>query len=54
MASPTRKVKRIRNRKDTANGARRKYEIRRDARAKAAEVARRLGLAEKGQLATKE
>lgn len=54
MPSATRKVKRIRNRKRTANGARRKYEIRRDARAKAAQVAEQLGLATVGQLATKE
>ncbi len=44
MPSPTKKRKLIRKRKNTASGARRKREIRRDYRAKVMELGRKMGL----------
>jgi hypothetical protein len=50
MASATLKVKKIRGRKETSSGARRKREIRRDLRLKLVEVAKAIGLDVPGQL----
>ena len=50
MASPTVKMDRRRNRKKTAQGSRRKREIRRDERAKLAKIATEIGLSAAGQL----
>ena len=44
MASPTRKRKKIKKAKDTAQGSRRKKEIRADNRNRIAQVAKQLGL----------
>ena len=44
MASPTHKVDRIRNRKKTAMGQRRKREIRQDLRKRIVAVGQKLGL----------
>jgi hypothetical protein len=52
MASPTNKRKKIRKAKGTAQGSRRKKEIRRQERLKLAEVGKKLGLPTKGMLAT--
>jgi len=54
MASATQKVRRIRDKKKVAAGSRRKREIRRDERVKAAKVALTLGLATPGLLASDE
>jgi hypothetical protein len=54
MASPTRKIKKIRKAKVTAQGARRKRAIRHDRRVKLAELAKKLGLDVPGALATPE
>ncbi len=54
MASATQKVQKIRANKKTSQGARRKREIRHDARVKAAKVAEMLGLSTAGQLAAGE
>lgn len=54
MASPTRKRKKIKKAKMTAQGSRRKKEIRADNRAKIAEVARLLGLDRPDALANPE
>jgi hypothetical protein len=54
MASATQKVRKIRSAKKVSQGARRKREIRRDARIKAAQVAEMLGLSTAGQLASEE
>jgi hypothetical protein len=50
MASATHKVDKIRNRKKTASGARRKREIRHDVRVKQAAIAKAIGLDVEGQL----
>ena len=50
MASATQKIERRRNRKKTAQGSRRKRDIRRDARAKLAVIAKEIGLDTAGQL----
>ena len=52
MASATQKVRRIRAKKKVSSGSRRKREIRRDERVKAALVAATLGLATAGLLAS--
>ena len=44
MASPTRKVKKIRKAKETAQGRRRKRDIRAELRGKIAAVAKTLGV----------
>ena len=52
MASATQKVRKIRANKKTSQGARRKREIRRDSRIKAAQLAEVLGLSSVGLLAS--
>ncbi|MBM4398588.1 MAG: hypothetical protein FJ087_23245 [Deltaproteobacteria bacterium] len=54
MASATQKVDRRRNRKKTAQGSRRKRDIRHDASVKLAAVAKEIGLAAAGQLDAKQ
>lgn len=54
MPSNTQKVRKIRANKKVAEGQRRKREIRRDARVKAAQVAEMLGLSKAGMLASDE
>ena len=54
MASPTRKIKKIRKAKITAQGARRKRAIRHDRSVKLAELAKKLGLDVPGALTAPE
>lgn len=54
MASPTHKLDRIRNRKQTAKGQRRKRAIRQDLRRKIAAVGEKLGLGSPDDLLVKD